>query len=633
MNQASNPMGNNDDTGAIPREAVSERVEKLVQTFQDCRDRGSDATIEEVCAHDPEMVTAVRAWLTKVGNMEAMLATQAPTGSTLRGSWGEDNILSAPQAPDELGRLGGYRILKLIGQGGMGKVYLAEDIKLKRRVAVKVLLKGGDKRFLREAQTLAMVDHDHIVTIYQMDEERGTMYLAMPYLQGETLDARLAAKTRLPLADCLRITRQIALGLAAAHHRGVIHRDIKPSNIWLEEGSDRVKILDFGLAQDSKAETLLTQEGSVVGTPAYMAPEQAQGIKVDHRADLFSLGCVLYQMICGMSPFARKDILSTLRALELETPELPKVRAPEIPGPLSDLAMDLLAKKAADRPANVDLVLERLQAIERNIANPGSEPHLEPKRPRSGNRLAIFGAVAAVGLVALAYLVWPSRSTTGPAAPSQNPPDVIAAAPPAKAAELPPVKIAVLPSAGKTPDSKSVEPTPLVKPNIELPNINRFDFKINVQLPNIKEDDQGVRRLAEGQAFQFKIDVDQKAYVGVWFLADDGSVKQLFPNEFDRDNLFEKGKTYQIPSNNEYTLEATPSKKTEMFRVIASTKPWNWDPKNADGGFRVFRDTKEFDELVRGVVLVANPNNPLRVSQISMPVWVSPKTIGPSLVP
>ncbi|MEI7685681.1 MAG: serine/threonine-protein kinase, partial [Planctomycetota bacterium] len=306
MNQASNPMGNNDDTGAIPREAVSERVEKLVQTFQDCRDRGSDATIEEVCAHDPEMVTAVRAWLTKVGNMEAMLATQAPTGSTLRGSWGEDNILSAPQAPDELGRLGGYRILKLIGQGGMGKVYLAEDIKLKRRVAVKVLLKGGDKRFLREAQTLAMVDHDHIVTIYQMDEERGTMYLAMPYLQGETLDARLAAKTRLPLADCLRITRQIALGLAAAHHRGVIHRDIKPSNIWLEEGSDRVKILDFGLAQDSKAETLLTQEGSVVGTPAYMAPEQAQGIKVDHRADLFSLGCVLYQMICGMSPFARK---------------------------------------------------------------------------------------------------------------------------------------------------------------------------------------------------------------------------------------------------------------------------------------------------------------------------------------
>ncbi|MEI7684346.1 MAG: DUF4384 domain-containing protein [Planctomycetota bacterium] len=195
------------------------------------------------------------------------------------------------------------------------------------------------------------------------------------------------------------------------------------------------------------------------------------------------------------------------------------------------------------------------------------------------------------------------------------------------------MKIAVLPSAGKTPDSKSVEPTPLVKPNIELPNINRFDFKINVQLPNIKEDDQGVRRLAEGQAFQFKIDVDQKAYVGVWFLADDGSVKQLFPNEFDRDNLFEKGKTYQIPSNNEYTLEATPSKKTEMFRVIASTKPWNWDPKNADGGFRVFRDTKEFDELVRGVVLVANPNNPLRVSQISMPVWVSPKTIGPSLVP
>jgi len=226
-------------------------------------------------------------------------------------------------------------------------------------------------------------------------------------------------------------------------------------------------------------------------------------------------------------------------------------------------------------------------------------------------------------LIAVGYLLWSSRQTIESTTPKDNPPDVVAVANPAKVAAVPAVK---------DPEPKTVEsPVPLVKPNVELPNINRFDFKINVQLPNVKEDDQGVRRLAEGQAFQFKIDVDQKSYVGVWFLADDGSVKQLFPNEFDRGNLFEKGKTYQIPSNNEYTLEATPSKKTEMFRVIASTKPWNWDPKNADGGFRVFRDTKEFDELVRGVVLVANPNNPLRVSQISMPVWVSPKTTG--LVP
>lgn len=623
MSTAYEPFEHPTETGTTKPDlnADFDRVEKLAQTWQDLHDKGFAATVEEVCINEPDKIPAVKAWLAKVGQMEAMLATQAPTGSTLKGSWASDNILSAPQAPDELGRLGGYRILKLIGQGGMGKVYLAEDVKLKRNVAIKVLLKGGDERFLREAQTLAKIDHDHIVAVYHMHDERGTTYIVMPYLQGETLEARLKTKERLPLADCVRIAKQITLGLVAAHKHKIIHRDIKPSNIWIEAGTDRVKILDFGLAHNVGGETLLTQEGAVVGTPAFMAPEQAQGLTVDHRVDLFSLGCVLYQMISGVSPFARKDILSTLRALEMETPEAPALRAPETPGPLSDLAMKLLAKKPDDRPQSAEAVLATLEAIERNLQS-GDHPQtiIEAAPPRKASKLPLFiGAAAAVVLaVATYWFVAPNFRDV----PKDKPADPIAAAPLAK--------VDVDPKA-KGVDLNPVNP--VVVPNVELPNINRFDFKINVELPNIKEDEQGVRRIAEGQKFQFKIDVDQKAYVGIWFLADDGSVKQLFPNEFDKNNLFEKGKQYQIPSNNDYTLEAVPSKKTEMFRVIASTKPWTWDSKNSQDGFRMFRDTKEFDENLRGVVLVANPNNPLRVSQMSMPVWVSPKTFGPSIAP
>jgi hypothetical protein len=631
MATTSDPTGNPEVTSveATSPGSSEARIEKLAQRWKDLQDTSQNISVEVVCADFPELLPAVRDWLAKFGKMEAFLATQAPSADTLRGSWSPDNILAAPQGPDELGRLGGYRVLKLIGQGGMGKVYLAEDLQLKRRVALKVLLKGGDQRFLREAQTLAAIEHEHIVSVYQIGDDRGTQYLAMPYLQGETLEGRLKTQTRLPLAEAVRITKQIAQGLAAAHQRGVIHRDIKPSNVWLEAVTDRVKILDFGLARSADAEIMLTQEGAVLGTPAFMAPEQAQGNPVDHRADLFSLGCVLYQMISGVSPFARKDILSTLRALELETPEIPTVRYPDTPGPLADLAMALLEKKPDDRPKSAQVVLETLEAIEKDMATGTMDATgalasrdtilLEPlpqARPTPSRRpFPIILAVAVAGclMAAAAYSLWPPQTSNQNGAAEKPKNDKQGA-------------VAVAPNAKKDdaqPNPAVVKPIPL--PVTDLPSETRKDFKINVELPNVKEDDKGVRRLAEGQAIQFKIEVEQDAYVGIWFVADDGTTKQLFPNEFDRDNRFQKGKVYEVPSNKDYTLDATPSKDLEMFRVIASTKPWKWDPTNAQQGFRSFRDKKEFEENLRGVVLKANPNNPQQISQASMPVWVSPK--------
>src|SRR5438445_265704 len=165
----------------------------------------------------------------------------------------------------------------------MGVVYEAEDPQLKRLVALKAMLPGlgasssARKRFLREAQSAAANKHDHIVSIYQVGEERGVPFLAMEFLLGEPLDERLKREKKLPVSEVLRIGAEMAEGLAAAHEAGLIHRDIKPANVWLEGKKARVKILDFGLARATAEQQHLTQSGAIIGTPAYMAPEHAQG--------------------------------------------------------------------------------------------------------------------------------------------------------------------------------------------------------------------------------------------------------------------------------------------------------------------------------------------------------------------
>ncbi|MGH7173426.1 MAG: serine/threonine-protein kinase, partial [Gemmataceae bacterium] len=289
-------------------------------------------------------------------------------------------FLAPPQGPEEVGRLGPYLIRKTLGTGAMGIVFEAEDVHLKRRVALKVMKPSlaaqaeFHRRFLREAQLAAAIDHEHIVTIYQVGEDRGIPFLAMKLLQGEELEDRLKRTGgRLPLAEVLRIGREIAEGLSAAHAQGLVHRDIKPANIWLEEGHDRVKIVDFGLARGTGADAHFTQAGAVIGTPSYMAPEQANAEEVDGRCDLFSLGAVLYRACTGRLPFDGKDTLSVLAALATKTPAPPRKLFPQTPTALSDLVMRLLAKDRDDRPPSAREVVESIEAIERGDT---AEPEL-----------------------------------------------------------------------------------------------------------------------------------------------------------------------------------------------------------------------------------------------------------------
>jgi serine/threonine protein kinase len=265
-----------------------------------------------------------------------------------------------------------------LGAGGMGVVFQAEDPHLERTVALKAMLPAlavsasSRQRFLREARTAAALSDDHIVPIYQVGEDRGIPFIVMPLLKGESLESLFARQAVVPLSEALRIGREIAQGLAAAHAHGLIHRDIKPGNIWLEttpahavnsQGS-RVKILDFGLARAASGELHLTQSGAILGTPAFMAPEQASGKTVDFRADLFSFGCVLYRLVTGRMAFQAGDPVTTLVAVATENPRPPAELQPSLPLALSRLVMQLLAKDPAKRPQSAQAVVDELRAIE-----------------------------------------------------------------------------------------------------------------------------------------------------------------------------------------------------------------------------------------------------------------------------
>ncbi len=308
------------------------------------------------------------------------------------------DFLAPAQDSDEIGRLGAYRVLKILGAGGMGVVFQAEDPKLKRKVALKALLpvlaasETARKRFLREAQAAAAIEHDHIVSILHIGEQDGVPFIAMPLLKGEPLDKKLARDKLLSIAEVVRIGRETATGLAAAHAVGLVHRDIKPANLWLEGESGRVKILDFGLARAAAAgETQLTQQGAILGTPAFMAPEQAAGQEVDSRCDLFSLGCVLYRACTGRLPFKGADQVATLVAVASHNPDPPIELRPELPEALSDLVMQLLAKKPKDRPVSAQAVAEALEEIEGEAAGEApakDRPRREPEIKSQSSGLA-----------------------------------------------------------------------------------------------------------------------------------------------------------------------------------------------------------------------------------------------------
>jgi TolB-like protein/Tfp pilus assembly protein PilF len=298
-----------------------------------------------------------------------------------------------------------YAIERELGAGGMATVYLARDLRHDRAVALKVLRPElgqvlGPDRFLREIRTTAQLAHPHILPLHDSGEAAGFLYYVMPFVEGETLRDRLTREKQLPLEEALRITRAVADALGYAHSLGLVHRDIKPENILFEAG--HAVVADFGIAKAiaSAGSSRLTETGLAIGTPAYMSPEQAAGSQdVDGRSDLYSLGCVLYEMLAGQPPFTGPTADSVVRQhLAADPPSITVVR-PAVPTPVAAALQRVLAKTAADRFTTAARFAEALAHPEATGAV------LKARRPAWWRRRAVRLAAAAVVLILIAGAV------------------------------------------------------------------------------------------------------------------------------------------------------------------------------------------------------------------------------------
>jgi len=340
-------------------------------------------------------------------------------------------MASAPAFP-------GYSVIGLLGQGGMGQVYLAEDELLGRKVAIKTILPqaagAGESRarFLREARAMATVEHPHVVRVYSFGEAGGQAYFVMELVEGETLATRLQRTPRLTIDEARRIAREVAEALAAAWARGIVHRDIKPSNIILDR-EGRVHVADFGLARPAglQADASLTGEGSFVGSPHYVAPEQARSQAADFRSDIYSLGIVLFEMIAGHRPFDGKTAIEVVsRQLSEPTPPLQGI-APDTPERVARLVHTMTEKEPTLRPASYRTLIASLSGTS---LDPLTLPTSSMRAAPSAARERGWRRAGAAGLLAILLLgpFWLRDASSGATRP---PGDLVVAVAPFSGAD------------------------------------------------------------------------------------------------------------------------------------------------------------------------------------------------------
>jgi eukaryotic-like serine/threonine-protein kinase len=295
--------------------------------------------------------------------------------------------------PPMLGeRFGSFKAVATLGAGTMGEVFLAEHQRIERRAAIKVLVPEGTRnaemtrRFFIEARAISLIRHPGIVEVYDCDVHRnGRAYIVMEYLDGESLASRLEKRRALPWTTACRIARLVADAIGAAHEKKIIHRDLKPGNVFLLGGADwpqpaEVKVLDFGVAKlldGDDAGGPATTAGHILGTPEYMSPEHCSGARVDHRSDIYSLGCMLFEMIAGAPIFSAASVRDLLTAQKFRTPPAVSALNAETPPWLDRLVTRMLRKDPDQRPQAMVEVAGALAAADdaRSIANAGERAY------------------------------------------------------------------------------------------------------------------------------------------------------------------------------------------------------------------------------------------------------------------
>jgi hypothetical protein len=375
--------------------SCQERLDHLEEFGAALRSRARRLGDPTATPHEP----ALSRVLGRLHCTRSLLSTDACAPADLR-------FLRPSDRADNLGTLGRYEVREVIGQGGMGVVLKAFDPTLCRLVAIKVMagtLAGSTtarRRFTREARAAAAVGHEHVVTVHGVHEADGLPYLVMEYVAGESLQARLDRAGPLETSEVVRIGRETAQGLAAAHAQGLVHRDIKPANLLLEGESGRVKITDFGLARAAE-DVPLTQHGVVAGTPEYMAPEQARGERADHRADIYALGSVLYAMCTGEPPFRGEAAAAVLCLVGDQPPGPVRLLNANVPEWLEAVIVRSMAKDPAKR---YQTAAEMGEALEGHLADGGQTAcEAVPPATRRRRPLWLAGLFAAATTAALCW--------------------------------------------------------------------------------------------------------------------------------------------------------------------------------------------------------------------------------------
>jgi serine/threonine-protein kinase len=407
-----------------------QQVEQLLQAALKCEPAERVALLERECATDPGLREEVESLLSSAQQTKGFLDENAAVDAAL--------LLTDEQPTAKLlrGRIGPYSIEKQLGAGGMGEVFLAEDVRLGRKVALKLLdpsLTGDAQsrlRFLREARLASTLDHPNICTVHEVGEAEGRPFIAMQFVEGETLKQTIGGRP-MSLESLLSISLQVADGLAAAHAQGIIHRDIKTRNIIINRRG-QAKVLDFGLAkllhpEEGDSRTEMTLSGVVLGTPASMSPEQARGERVDHRSDVFSFGVVMYEMATGHLPFDGKTPADVISALLREAQKPAAELNSELPARMSAVIDRALAKEPANRyqsmpemVADLRQVVSDAGGLERVFnSSEGVTPLVPLKRPAvpgslgrlMQNRIAalLFGIIVVL-IVGVALAIYFSRS-------------------------------------------------------------------------------------------------------------------------------------------------------------------------------------------------------------------------------
>ncbi len=442
-----------------------------------------------------------------------------------RGAGGPTPLAARPTSPDRTGKIlcGRYRLTALIGEGGMGSVYAAEHLKLRKRVAVKLLHEmlarepDQRRRFRAEAHVMAKLVHEHIVSVTDIDDDGGAPFFVMDYLTGEDLASTLQREGRLPWARAREIGRQLCSALAATHAHKIVHRDLKPSNCFrvaMDDGGDFIKVLDFGIAkvlgstsrrhQASSLERVdsrhwrNTATGEIFGTMAYMAPEHVFEEPCDHRLDVYAVGVILYEMLTGRTPLATEHIGRFIDDLRFLVPPAPSVMAPGagIPADMDYLVMRALAKRPEERFANMtefgailasareDQVLTPLSLLSSaelptTIWRQPEDPRL-PARPAPGPpapRRALMACTMTLGLVLLAQVTAavigepqiedPGQTPTAPETPGAASTPTTATAP--APIPIPATAVAPAPFPGTFPAPVTIPATAVAPETVPAP--------------------------------------------------------------------------------------------------------------------------------------------------------------------